>query len=515
MSDMNLILLFAGFACVIVWIGTAKKKREQEELDDEQLRHKLHLEYEKKRADIERYATSSPAPKKPSKTSKQLIDNALASKNAQDNVVLIALPTALENVHSTHGKYFNEVPHSDTRYEIDLDEQTCSCPRFDGMHQFPKNHMGRICEHIFVEMDRQKAFNRLQHNVLTALVLGLREETRAAYTLKHEELPLAYVIVGKNDDWLNIYVREKLTGQSIHDASGDFQRYGWSCSEKRWSFGIGPSGASYLRNFLSTLSSADDLKSLSREFNPSKQEALEKKKLSELSDPRYGADENADQFGPPKDAYDIPDSLLTDYTALSVSLNFRYMDSKGQKSRRTVDVKEIQYYGNEGEFIYGECRMRRAGRTFKTSRMWDAVDVNTGEVVENVTEYLQSAYAESALGRLRGWMENNERIARGWLYLLKANKRPSRAEYDVLKQAFSEILDGQTITTKDIQEFFHDATVTTPIGFQRIVSGVKKHHPDQAQTFAKVCHALVTCRKNPNFADEAALKFVVEKIPLH
>jgi hypothetical protein len=44
---------------------------------------------------------------------------------------------------------------------------------------------------------------------------------------------------------------------------------------------------------------------------------------------------------------------------------------------------------------------------------------------------------------------------------------------------------------------------------------VKKHHPDQAQTFAKVCHALVTCRKNPNFADEAALKFVVEKIPLH
>ena len=268
-----------------------------------------------------------------------------------------------------------------------------------------------------------------------------------------------------------------------------------------------------LRDFLKKIDTPADLDRYSKPIlSHTLQE--DRKLLSELSDPRKNANYFSDQFGPEKDAYEIPESLMTDVIALRKILKFRYIDQKGQESRRTVELKEIQFYGSEGQFLYGECRMRREGRTFKTSRMWDIIDVETGEVIEDVSTFLVSAYKESVVGRLSVWFQEYERIGKAWLYLLKANKTPTKKEYDVLKNAFSEILNGAVVTTKDIQDVFEDATITTPIGFQRLVSGIKNHHASEAQRFVYVCKSIVEARSNPNFADEAALKYVLQKIPV-
>lgn len=447
--------------------------------------------------------------------SARLLQDDLDQREGAYELELLELPVQLQNLRPTYGRYQTSASNSTSIYSVDLDKQTCDCQRFEEKQNFPKGHMGRICEHLFVEMDRQKAFVSLHHMVLTALTLGLREQTREAYALKHPELPMMYVVIGESDEWINVYARKKLGNQTIYEASGDFERHGWSVWQKRWSYSSGPAGASLLREFFMSLTSVDDVSLHASQLDLARDTPNEEKPLSERSDPRENRDENADQFGPDRDAFDIPNGLKTSSTPLNVRINFRYKDSQNQKSRRTVEVKEIQYYGSEGEYIYGECLMRREGRTFKTARMWDVWDVDTGEIIEDVTAYLQRSYDESALGRLNVWMKGNERIARGWLYLLKANKSPSRTEYDILKHTFSGVLGGQVVTTDDVRNLFENVKVTTPNGFQTLVSGIKKHHPEEAQKFAEICRSLVCCRKNPNFADEAALKFVIEKIPLN
>ena len=70
------------------------------------------------------------------------------------------------------------------------------------------------------------------------------------------------------------------------------------------------------------------------------------------------------------------------------------------------------------------------------------------------------------------------------------------------------------MTNEDVRNLFADARTTTPNGFQKLVRGIKKHHPDHALVFAKVAEDLVICRRNPNFADKAALQFVKDTIPL-
>lgn len=427
-----------------------------------------------------------------------------------NEIQVITISPYLQNLNSTHGKD-KITSQSGNIYEIDLENQTCECAQFSERKKFPKNTMARFCEHLFIGMNQQKAFSRQHHITFTALKLGLRDITTSAYAIKHDDLPLMYAIIGDNDEWINIYARTKKTGQTIYEASGDFERHGWHIYKKYWSYGAGPPGASLLKPLFSSLTCIEDLSALSVQLDDIASVQDEKKKLSELSDPRQQQNEDAEQFGPENDAWEIPNSLQTETIPLSISLNFRYIDSKNQKSRRTVDLKEIQFYGGEGEFIYGECRMRRAGRTFKVSRMWDVVDISTGEIITDVTQYLKSAYDESSIGRLKAWMEIYERVGRAWLYLLKGNKRPSGLEYDVLKEAFSRILGGQRIDTKDIQNLFEPLDPTTAVGFQRLVSGIKKHHPEMAVMFVKTCEKLVLSRKSPNFADQAALDFVKEK----
>ena len=427
-----------------------------------------------------------------------------------NEIQVIAISTDLQNLNSTHGKD-KITSQSGNIYDIDLENQTCECAQFSERKTFPKNTMTRICEHLFIGMNKQKAFSRQHHITLTALMLGLREITTSAYAIKHNNLPLMYAIIGNNDEWINIYARAKNTGQTIYEASGNFERHGWHVYKKYWSYGAGPPGASLLKPLFSSLTCIEDLSALAVQLEKIDPVHDERKKLSELSDPRQQQNEDAEQFGPESDAWEIPNSLQTETIPLSISLNFRYIDHKNQKSRRTLDLKEIQFYGSEGEFIYGECRMRRAGRTFKVSRMWDVVDIGTGEIIKDVTYYLKSAYDESSIGRLKAWMEIYERVGRAWLYLLKGNKRPSVLEYDVLKEAFSSILHGQRVDTKDIQNLFEPLDPTTAVGFQRLVSGIKKHHPEMSLIFVETCEKMVLSRKSPNFADQAALNFVKEK----
>ena len=513
MSDIISIILFTGFVVVILWAGIIIKGGEQNKTPiSPETATKAKTNKIKHTKSNQNKNTFSP-PKislADAKNDAYPTDEMRKKSLETDGIIVTKIPTELHGLNSVSGCYSQKDSIFDTPIEIDLDEQTCTCPEFRGKIQFQKNHMGRICVHLFREMKKQNAFGNLHYTVFTALILGLREETREVYTIKHKELPLMYLIIGKSDDWMNVYGRTKKGNQTIYEASGDFQRYGWNLNEKRWAFGEGLAGTSLITPFLEKLHSANDLALIARPFESETFEEYRSPKLTELADPR--AQPNPKYFGPETDAWEIPNSLQTDGISLEITLEFSYIDKKNQRSRRKVDIKEIQFYGTEGEYIYGQCRLRHEGRTFKTSEMYDIIDGNTGEVINDITEYLKRSYSESSLGRLREWMVNNERIARAWLYLMQANKKPTRAEYDVLKTHFSTMLGGQSVTTKDIRKLFEDKKVTTPVGFQRLVSGIKKHHPEHIDTFVSVSERLVSCRKTKNFADEAALKLVFERL---
>lgn len=195
------------------------------------------------------------------------------------------------------------------------------------------------------------------------------------------------------------------------------------------------------------------------------------------------------------------------------SLLFSYVDGRGGESRRTVDFKKHQFYGMEGSYLYGECRMRKAGRTFNTKRMTDVMDVDTGELIQNVREYAENVWADSTKAKLQNWADENDRIAKAFLYLLRGSKRGGEPDYKVLASIYSEMLGGEIVTMSDIQWLYKDKSPTTAVGFQRFVGGIIKNHPDKLVWFKESAIKLASARARSNFSDKAAIDYLNKRIP--
>ena len=156
--------------------------------------------------------------------------------------------------------------------------------------------------------------------------------------------------------------------------------------------------------------------------------------------------------------------------------------------------------------------MRKAGRTFNTKKMTEVMDVDTGEIIENVRDYAERFWDESTKAKLKNWSEKNERIAKAFLYLLRGSKRGGDADYQVLATIYSEMLDGALVTKSDIKWLYQDQFPTTAVGFQRLVGGIVKNYPNQAAWFKENAIKLASARARPNFSDKAAIDYLNQRI---
>lgn len=424
-------------------------------------------------------------------------------------ISLEKIETTLHGLRALIGKEKFKSSFDNQEYEVDMGQQTCTCEIFSKKENFPINDARRFCHHMVGVFELRDAFSRVDHRTRMVADLGSVSPVMVAYALQHMELPLMYLFVEDENPWLSLYGRDKKTGETIYNASGDFIRHGYNILEHRWAYGSGVVGASFLNPFLKSINSLEDIDEAISEISKRPQ----RQTLTRKADPRLNPNYGSDQYGPLFDAYDIPESALTYEHPCECSLLFSYVDGRGGQSRRTVDFKKLQFYGNEGAFLYGKCRMRREGRTFDIQKMTDVIDITTGEVVENVIEYSENFWKESAKAKLLDWADNYDRLAKAFLFLLKGNKRPSKVDYVALSMIFSDMLDGAKVTTQDIQFLYADLEPTTAVGFQRLVGGIIKHHSDQVAWFKQNALRLVEARAKPNFADQAAIQYLNSRVP--
>ena len=75
---------------------------------------------------------------------------------------------------------------------------------------------------------------------------------------------------------------------------------------------------------------------------------------------------------------------------ISKLLEFDYVDSSGNRSTRKVQVVQYEANGNSG-LIYGRCLTKKRNRSFRIDRMNNIIDHETGEVIQNIRKFLESA----------------------------------------------------------------------------------------------------------------------------
>jgi len=101
---------------------------------------------------------------------------------------------------------------------------------------------------------------------------------------------------------------------------------------------------------------------------------------------------------PERDPFDAQPPHPSDIIPAVVDAYLVYTDRDRQQSRRTITTRGILDDPEAGWVVSAYCHVRKAGRTFRASRIDEFVDLASGEVIPDVIGYLKEVYARSPQG---------------------------------------------------------------------------------------------------------------------
>lgn len=96
---------------------------------------------------------------------------------------------------------------------------------------------------------------------------------------------------------------------------------------------------------------------------------------------------------------------------IDANLAIKYQDGVGSVTRRTI---RLMKYGpwEGGAMLWAYCDLRKANRTFRTDRIIECADVDTGEVIGNLEAWLEAKYAQSPERALEKVVESSWDVLR-------------------------------------------------------------------------------------------------------
>ncbi|MBW7903000.1 MAG: hypothetical protein H3C26_16075 [Rhodocyclaceae bacterium] len=81
-----------------------------------------------------------------------------------------------------------------------------------------------------------------------------------------------------------------------------------------------------------------------------------------------------------------------------LAANLRITYRTGAGSQTTRDIRLMRYGEWEGgAILWAHCRLRRANRTFRTDRVLSCIDLDTGEIIDDLHAWLDDRY-EALIG---------------------------------------------------------------------------------------------------------------------
>lgn len=126
----------------------------------------------------------------------------------------------------------------DVRYDVDLSGQSCTCPDWRGCRaDLPLGHLTRCCKHSFDAYSQIIPHGLWPGWIGAYIASGWRVSPKTEWSLVSICNTTWLVSTpDEGNEWMNFYAQE----------NGSYERFGYSLTEKRWSYDIEPSSAKTL-----------------------------------------------------------------------------------------------------------------------------------------------------------------------------------------------------------------------------------------------------------------------------
>jgi hypothetical protein len=200
------------------------------------------------------------------------------------------------------------------------------------------------------------------------------------------------------------------------------------------------------------------------------------------------------------------------YKTVPLRVHLQYTDGYGESTEREVDIQSYDDTTEIGMFS-GHCHLRGKVRSFYFARVKRAIDVKTGEVIEDLRGHLNGLWGNSTGPAWRVLSGERALELEILLYVAKCDKALRAAELEIIAKYCQEITGEDRLTPTAVRNFLDYTRLPTTLQSFKIKFGtLQQHRPESALRVAGLCHAIVATQKTVHPDERAALEYLDLKI---
>lgn len=196
---------------------------------------------------------------------------------------------------------------------------------------------------------------------------------------------------------------------------------------------------------------------------------------------------------------------------VAATLKLRYCDANQSVTERTVTVRQVGSVPG-ASLLIAHCHMRDATRTFRSDRIRECVDVETGEVIQDVPGYLRARYEASPDRALEQWLESDLDVLRILLFVGKADGQLRAAEKAIIRKTAIAMANDSRITDELIDSTLREMSVPTLQAFKVAVGRFAPRDAELRTQLVDAARAMIATQKAVHPAEAEALAYMEKKL---
>lgn len=214
---------------------------------------------------------------------------------------------------------------------------------------------------------------------------------------------------------------------------------------------------------------------------------------------------------------ELPEDLegsLWDASAVEAAggrLQIVYVDAAGSVTTRAITVRRIGAIDDD-YLITAHCSLRNDRRTFRASRIESCVDLDTGEVVEDVAAYLYAQRAETTDGIADKLRDEEGDVLKILFYLGKADGQFRADERAIVRRTAHAILGDTRLTDKIIDSVLRDFGVPSMQSFKVATGRVARKDRATKDIIIAAAQAMVATQKTVAPLEAQALAYIEKRL---
>lgn len=192
-------------------------------------------------------------------------------------------------------------------------------------------------------------------------------------------------------------------------------------------------------------------------------------------------------------------------------IKLSYQDGSGKLSDRVVRVGGYDPNHHSGMMI-GYCELRTATRTFRFSRVREAIDLETGECIDDLRTYFDNKYAVSPYRTRDELEEEYFEVLLSVFYVAKADGYYREPEKIIIRNYCRELVNNRDLPDKVIDPVFHYLEPPSLHRFKIAVGRSVSHKSVNNDRFYEVCRDIVGTQDKVTLGEREALDYIKNRL---